>query len=520
MPQTEYKPNGQDSMVCFIPGYFREKTMSDISKSLFGIFSFIVCFTILLTSTSHAAGRSEVHHLKTNGNIVHMKVTQFKSETVRVDRPFKEVLIGSSDIADVVPLTDRSIYVLGKKIGMTRMSVLDANKNVMGIVDIEVTYDLEALRLRLAKELPGQNIEVSSVNGKVLLTGHVRDAVAIKKAMTFAEQIAPKAVTNGLAITSPQQVMLEVRFVEAKRNSGRDLGVGLGVQKGSKFFGITQADSVSGGGVDGDGNQIPLLRNILGGLASSSVPFGSAVANVLNSGLKVDVFIQALEERGLARRLAEPNLITLSGQNASFLAGGEFPFPVDSGDDKITVEFKKFGIGLNFTPTVLANGLINLKILPEVSELDLSNTVRVGSAEIPSLVVRRAETTIELRDGQSFAVAGLLQSNHSKAQRQLPWIGSVPVLGTLFRSAAYQKDETDLVIIVTPRLVKPKAPGERLITPLDRRVASNDGEFFLNGIQEVPAKRPNPSQGHILELENGPKIGGGAKGAYDDYKFK
>ena len=472
----------------------------------------------LLSHSSMAGGKSEVHHLKTNGNIIHMKVTQFKSETVRVDRPFKEVLIGSSEIADVVPLTDRSIYVLGKKIGMTRMSVLDANKNVMGIVDIEVTYDLEALRLRLAKELPGENIEVSSVNGKVLLTGHVRDAVAVKKAMTFAQQIAPKAVTNGLSITSPQQVMLEVRFVEAKRESGRDLGVGL-QGEGSKFLGFTQADAYS---TDASGN---LLRNLLGGLASNSVPFGTAIARIIDNGVKVDLLIQALEKRGVARRLAEPNLITMSGQNASFLAGGEFPFPVDAGDGKISVQFKKFGVGLNFTPTVLSNGLINLKILPEVSELDYGNTIRVagegGTTHIPSLVVRRAETTIELRDGQSFAVAGLLQANHSKAQRQLPWIGQVPILGALFRSAAYQKQETDLVIIVTPRLVKPKAPGERLITPLDRRIASNDAEFFLNGIQEVPAKRPNPYQGHILELENGPKkVGGGTKGAYDDYKFK
>ena len=475
-----------------------------------------ITFTLLIAylGFAQAGGKSEVHHLKTNGNLIHMKVTQLKSETVRVDRPFKEVLIGSSDIADVVPLTDRSIYILGKKIGMTRMSVLDANKNVMGIVDIEVTYDLEALRLRLAKELPGEDIEVSSVNGKVLLTGSVRDAVAVKTAMLFAEQIAPKGVTNGLSVTSPQQVMLEVRFVEAKRSSGRDLGVGLNARKGSKFFGVTQADAVS---TNSDGD---LVRNLLGGLASNSIPFGTAIANVLNNGLKVDAVIQALEQRGVIRKLAEPNLITMSGDNASFLAGGEFPFPVKGDDNEVTVKFKKFGIGLNFTPTVLSNGLINLKILPEVSELDYSNTTRVGGLEIPSLSVRRASTTIELRDGQSFAVAGLLQSNNSRAQRQLPWIGSVPVLGALFRSAAYQKEETDLVIIVTPRLVKPKAPGERLITPLDRKIASNDVDFFLGGKAEVDPKNPRPDQGHILELSDKPKIGAGTKGAYNDYKFK
>jgi pilus assembly protein CpaC len=221
---------------------------------------------------------------------------------------------------------------------------------------------------------------------------------------------------------------------------------------------------------------------------------------VLAGGTTADIFVKALEEKGLARRLAEPNLVALSGDTASFLAGGEFPFPVSAENDKISVEFKKFGIGLAFTPTVLSAGQINLKIEPEVSELDASNFIRVSKdVEIPTLIVRRASTTVELRDGQSFAIAGLLQSNHIKNQRQLPWLGDVPVLGALLRSSAWQKKETDLVIIVTPRLVKPRVPGQKLVTPLDSHVPSNDKEFFLDGRQEVKVGRPAPQTGHIID---------------------
>jgi pilus assembly protein CpaC len=209
----------------------------------------------------------------------------------------------------------------------------------------------------------------------------------------------------------------------------------------------------------------------------------------------------------MARRLAEPNLVALSGDTASFLAGGEFPFPVAAQLGTITVEWKRFGVGLAFTPTVLSNGMINLKIEPEVSQLDPTNTITVGSTVLPSLIVRRANTTIELRDGQSFAIAGLLQNIGNTQQQQLPWIGDVPVLGALFRSAQYQKKETDLAIIVTPRLVRPTRPGDVVRVPTDDTVPANDPDFFLLGRSEL--RRPTerrygsvelPVGGHILDL--------------------
>jgi pilus assembly protein CpaC len=201
--------------------------------------------------------------------------------------------------------------------------------------------------------------------------------------------------------------------------------------------------------------------------------------------LDIDIFIEASEQRGLTRVLAEPNLIALSGETASFLAGGEFPLPVVNDDGEVTVTFKEFGVRLAFTPIVLDDGLINLKLQPEVSELDFAAAVDTGAGTIPGLTVRRTTTTVELRDGQSFSIAGLLSSRNRKNQSQLPWVGQLPIIGTLFRSSSFTKNETDLVVIVTPRLVKPADPGKDLRTPLDRTYSANDPEFFLLGLLEV-----------------------------------
>ncbi|MEO1161230.1 MAG: type II and III secretion system protein family protein, partial [Pseudomonadota bacterium] len=200
-------------------------------------------------------------------------------------------------------------------------------------------------------------------------------------------------------------------------------------------------------------------------------------------------------------RLAEPNLTALSGETASFLAGGEFPVPIAQDNDTISIEFKKFGVSLAFTPTVLDNGLINLAIEPEVSELDFSRTVTTSAIQIPSLIVRRTRTTVELRDGQSISIAGLLQTFNARNADQIPWLGDVPVLGTLFRSSGFQKSETDLLVIITPRLAKPVDPTKRIPTPLDLTASSNDEELFLNGKVEV-------SRNYLSFIENGGDIKG------------
>ena len=248
------------------------------------------------------------------------------------------------------------------------------------------------------------------------------------------------------------------------------------------------------------------------GVLSAASPFGFLVGKLLASGIEADVLLNALETKGLARGLAEPNLVALSGDTANFLAGGEYPIPVPGAFGQMSVEYKRYGVGLAFTPTVLSKGLINLKIEPEVSELDPSHSVAVGNGiSVPALTVRRASSTIELRDGQSFVLAGLLQNSSTTAQQQLPWIGDVPVLGTLFSSKSYQKNETDLIIIVTPRIVQPTRPGDVIKTPLDNTLPANDIDFFLFGKPEVARRENRRGEarygqgpiGHMLDLPKG-----------------
>lgn len=430
-----------------------------------------------------------------SGKISKASVVAKKSQVVEIGRSYATALVAEAEIADVVPLSDHSVYVLGKKVGSTRITVVGKDQRIIQLIEVEVTPDVANLRAKLKENLPQADIRVSTVNGGLVLSGVALNAPDIEKAMAIARRYATDQVTNAIQVASPQQVMLEVRFVEASRTANRELGVGSRIRGPS-------AAADTGGQVYNLGPNVALGS---AALLSSAAPFGSLIARVLENGTNVDILIRALEERQLARRLAEPNLITTSGDTASFLAGGEFPFPVSADNNRISIEFKQFGVALAFTPTVLGDGLINLKIAPEVSDIDESTTVEVSGVRIPGLIVRRANTTVELKDGQSLAIAGLLQHSHRTGQQQLPWIGQVPVLGALFRSATYQKQESDLVIIVTPRLVKPSRPGEPLATPLDKPMAGNDVDFFVDGRAEVASdsrRREEPKlYGHIITSE-------------------
>jgi pilus assembly protein CpaC len=420
-----------------------------------------------------------------------VRVTLGKSETLRTSRGFVDLVVGDPDVADVMPLTDQTLYVLGKKIGTTNVSVYDASKQLVGVIEVEVGYNTPRLAAEMALKGPG-GARIGSANGRTVLSGEMPDGVSAAKAVALAKQYGPE-VLNELTVRGPQQVMLEVRFVEASRNAGRELGVNW--EAVGRNYGNPTRAALNFAAASGTGT-----------LASGHTPFGALIGRVLSGGVEADVLVQALEERGLARRLAEPNLIAMSGEKASFLAGGEFPIPVQAEQGRITVDYKKFGVGLTFTPTVLSNGVINLKIEPEVSQLDPTNFIRTSGIAIPALIVRRASTVIELRDGQSFAIAGLLQSINQETQQQLPWIADIPIIGALFRSAAFERKETDLAIIVTPRLVQPAKPGQRLRTPLDPAVPANDADLFLTGQQEIPVgkaraagTRPIPI-GHILDV--------------------
>ena len=449
-----------------------------------------------------------------------------KSDDVRTDQPFVDIMVGNPDIADVNALTDHTLSILGKKIGTTRVSIYGGDKRLIGVFDVEVSYDTSALAAELARRFPHNKIRVSTVNGRILLSGSATDGVALDEAVQVAKQFGPEII-NSVQVMQPQQVMLEVRFIEASREADRELGVqwNIGPRPGSQgnfianigsgqpasVLPITSTSTTSP--ITSLVNAAGIAPGAAGVIGTATAPFGFIAGNMVLKGLQIDPMLNALEQQGLVRRLAEPNLVALSGETANFLAGGEYPIPVPGlGAGQITVDYKQYGVSLAFTPTVLNGNLINLKIIPEVSQLDPSNSVAIGNGiVVPALTVRRATTTLELKDGQSFVLAGLLQNNLSTAQQQLPWLGDVPVLGALFSSKSYQKNETDLIIIVTPHLVNPTRPGDDVRTPLDTTLAPNDIDFFLKNRNEVPrievrgggAMVERGPIGHMLELPKG-----------------
>jgi len=430
--------------------------------------SALLAFATTTLLTAPVSAKSWVDNASTKARVA-TKVVKDDMVLMRTNEAFKEVRVANAEIADVVVLTDRSFQVLGKTSGKTNVMLYDAQKRLVDIVDVTVGFDLAGLKKSLFETFPKDKIEVRLMAGGVYLSGDVASDSVARQAEKIAEAYAPKRVTNGLSIRDSHQVMLEVRFVEATRDAVKELGIGLLTQRAGDFAfqsGSTLAN--------------PVISGVLAG------GFGSA---------SLDTSIEALEEKGVIRTLAEPNLVSMSGETASFLAGGEFPIPVSADNGQIAIEFRQFGVGLAFTPTVLDDGIINLKVAPEVSQLDNSNSVRISGIEVPALRVRRANTTIELRNSQSFAIAGLLQNDTSNRKTQTPWIGDVPVLGALFRSTRYQKAETELVIIVTPRLVQPASDISDLASPLDKLSFPGDMESFLGGILEGPVADSGGLQG-------------------------
>ena len=478
-------------------------TKNKLRKCLVATSVALMAATSPLATTSFANAESGIIHLSASQNAKTMKITKAKPKTVRTDRSFSEIVVGDPAVATVSPLTDRSFYVVGTAPGTTGIALYDSDSNLVGLLDIEVGANTNQINQALNAALPGSSVKATTSNGRVVLKGKAKGAVAAAKAREIAQKFDPDLVDT-VKIEGSQQVKLEVRFIEASRTKGKRLKINT---SGAR---LTNSSSSVGGGLQDA--LVPAAAGAATDLVLSSLPFGQFVTNIIENGTRIDVLIDALEDQGLARNLAEPNLVALSGDTASFLAGGEFPIPVSDGDGGIQIEFKPFGVGLKFTPTVLDNGLINLKLAPEVSTLDFSNAVSLPGASdpIPAISVRRAETTLELRDGQSFVIGGLLQKNSSYNKSQLPWLGDVPILGALFRSSSYQKEETDLVIIVTPRLVKPLRPGEEPASPLDVTAPANEAEFFANGTMEVnrghlrtlaDARSGVLKSGHVIELE-------------------
>ena len=450
-------------------------------RILMAFFVSIVALVAIALSVSAGRAQEVLIKFQDGRGVGEVDVPAGQSVTIRTQEKLGELVVGDTDVADVFPLTETSLYVLGKAAGRTNIAVYSPDRVLLGVIDVEVGVDVADLDEALRQAAPSAEIDVQTVNGRLRLGGSVPDAITLDKVLEIARQYSENVV-NAIQVTKAQQVTLAVRLLEANRNAGRELGVSWLFRGRETTFGTTGGfHCPDAPALCGPSEPFEFDAN----LPSGNEPFGTVLANIIDAGIKVDLLVQALEGKGLARRLAEPNLVALSGESASFLAGGEVPIPVPGDDGRIAIEYKRFGVQLIFTPVVIGDGLINLRLETEVSEVSSATPVLIGGVLAPSFTTRNAVTTLELRDGQSFAMAGLLQTSNRKSQQQIPWLGQIPVLGALFRSSDYQKQETDLVIIVTPSLVRPAAPDEPLATPLDSARPSNDVEFFLLGMQEV-----------------------------------
>lgn len=398
-----------------------------------------------------------------------------QSATIQVNATLGDIVVGDEKIADAQPMTDKTLYIIGKSVGTTTVNLFSEDKRSLGAIQIEVGQDVSDMAAAIRQVAPRARIEIGSINGKVRLSGHVKDAATLAQIVEVTQQYGPDAIINAVTIDDSEQVNLSVRILEAKRSAGRDLGVSLkgANRSGKTIFGTGDAT------VDKDGTVLG-AGDLVSGLLSGSSPFAALITRVIDSNVKVDLLIQALESKGVVRLLAEPNLTTVSGETASFNAGGELPIRSVNSQGEVEIQFKQFGVNLNFTPVVLDDGKIHIKLAPEVS--DLTGFTPAGD---PIFTNRKLATVVDLRDGQSFAVGGLLSSKNTRLQDQVPWIGQVPIIGALFHNSSTQKEETELVVIVTPHLVRPVKPGEQLATPFDKTKPANDPELMLLGQLEV-----------------------------------
>ncbi len=397
-----------------------------------------------------------------------------KGQVIRLPRAAATVFVADPEIADVQAQSPSIVYVFGRRAGTTSLYAVDDQDEVLLRTSVQVSHNLSGLRASVDRLLPGNQLKIDSVDGSILLSGSITNPTEAHELDELAKRFLGKDETllNRVQVTSPTQVHLRVRVAEVSREVIKTFGFNWEnlFNSGNFSFGFaTGRDIIDGTGV------IPRAPASAGS-AAPGIGFGS-----YNSGsASVNTAIDALAQEGLVTILAEPNLTALSGETASFLAGGEFPIPVATDNDKIEIEFKEFGISLAFTPTVLSGNRISLRVRPEVSELSENGAITVDGLTIPALATRRAETTVELGSGQSFAVGGLLSSDVQNSVSKFPGLGDLPVLGTLFRSQSFQSNETELVILVTPYLVRP-VDQPVLATPVDGYRAPSDVERILEG---------------------------------------
>jgi pilus assembly protein CpaC len=451
-------------------------------------------FETLLPSLSRATIDLDVPHADEDV-LRQLEIETGKSISIRTSYRVKRVSVGNSDVLDVVVLNPNELQLVAKAVGTTNLLVWDSSGRPQAAIDIHVGAPHSRLQSELRRILDSEDISVESAGNGIVLKGSVPNAVAMEQSLSLARAVLSeegqeaKKIVNLMEVRGHHQVMLKVVIAEMSRTVRREFGTNLNalIESGGKsveIFGFLQGLTSPG---EAGVIQISDMVNLVGNLSG----FGS-LSNL-------QVFLDLLDERGLSKILAEPTLVARSGETASFLAGGEVPIPIAQGGafGSITVEFKEFGVGIGFTPTVLGPDRIHLEVRPEVSEPDFSFGTEVEGIVVPGFITRRAATAIELGDGQSFAIAGLLRDDVIQLVGQYPWLGQIPVLGALFRSSQFQKRETELVIIATPHLIKPLGPGPHPL-PVDHFIEPNAFEFYFLGAME--GRPPKDSGGVIGEV--------------------
>ena len=413
-----------------------------------------------------------------------LNLSQGAGSLVRLSAPMTDIFVANDAVADVQVRSATQLYVFGKSRGETTIYATAKNGRVVYAANVRVGNNIGSVDEMLRLAMPDASIQATPMNNLLLLTGTVGSPTDVEEAQRLVQAYVGEGtqVVSRIRSATPLQVNLRVRIAEVNRSVLKQVGVNLLTQtKGGFQIGVAQGQGINlpDPNCTGDCPLPRIIRN----------PLGSTISGVGKLfGLDIMSSLDLAETDGLVTTLAEPNLTALSGETASFLAGGEFPIPVSQSLGSISVEYKQYGVGLAFTPIVLADGRISMRVRPEVSELSAEGSIKLNGFDVPALVTRRAETTVELGSGQSFMLAGLLRNNNTNNINKAPFLGDLPILGALFRSTSFRRQETELVIVVTPYLVRPTSG--RLALPTDGYRAPSDGERVWTGQSYGSQGRP------------------------------
>jgi pilus assembly protein CpaC len=415
---------------------------------------------------------------------------------VRLSAPMSDVFVANDAVADIQVRSATQLYVFGKARGETTVYATSKNGRVVYAANVRVGNNLGSVGEMLHLAMPEASIQATPMNNLVLLTGTVANPTDVEEAQRLVQAYVGEGtqVISRLKSATPLQVNLKVRIAEVNRSLLKQIGVNLLTSTDGGFrIGLAKGTGINLPDVNCV-KDCPMPTPIRSSIGSTITGVGSLF------GLDIMSSLDLAETDGLVTTLAEPNLTALSGETASFLAGGEFPVPISQSLGSISVEYKQYGVGLAFTPIVLADGRISMRVRPEVSELSAEGSIKLNGFDVPALVTRRAETTVELGSGQSFMLAGLIRNNNTNNIDKAPFLGDLPILGALFRSTSFRRQETELVIVVTPYLVRPVSgrlalPTDAYRAPSDAVRAWNGQSYSSQGPAPAPATGPAPAFG-------------------------